>query len=524
MASRYPFTIGRQGDVIYPMDPTGLTLNYTILPQELKKRGYDTHAVGKWHLGFCKWEYTPTQRGFDSFYGYYTGSENYYTHYRNYSYAGKHTEAVDRRESGYDFRSNTSVNWSAQGQYSAFLFADRVDGLLRSRSPGTPLFLYMPFQSVHAPLQVPRNYSDLYKNISDVNRRTYLGMVTAMDEAVGRIVTSLKETGHYDNSVIVFTTDNGGPTISGSNNWPLRGNKTTLWEGGTRGAAFIHSPILSYPGSVSNRLVHVTDWYPTFMHLAGMSDPQGIDGLNQWEALNNASLSDARDFFVYDLDETNGIRAAVRWGRYKLIVGDPGPSSWSPPTHIQEVTPAQEEAKTTNEELHANSIFSTTFRKAGKRTKRTDAAFMRMAVEYFTDRLMDMKDILKPSSRLTESRASNENRRDATHVSGDRVQKDKVLQEELKRRYRLSSGANLRLSDFKTVQDIVVANVTMQLYDVLDDPDERLDLAKVRTDVVHLLLARLQDELPRYHPREVYPDAILAAPDNYGGTWSPGWC
>ncbi|KAA0186810.1 hypothetical protein HAZT_HAZT002131 [Hyalella azteca] len=385
MASRCPFTIGRQarGDIIEPTTPTGLTLNTTIIPEELKRLGYDTHIVGKWHLGFCNWNYTPTYRGFDTFSGFYLGAEDYYSHTRNFDEAFvESTASGTPRAAGYDYRSDTLVDWAASGNYSSFLFSDRADAVLRSRDPGTPLFLYVAFQSVHTPLQVPAQYSNLYSNISDHDRKIYLGMVTAMDEAVGRIVTSLKETGHYDNSVIVFTTDNGGQTSAGGNNWPLRGKKKTLWEGGTRGPAFIHSTLLSRPGSISSRLVHVTDWYPTFVHLAGGSPPADIDGVNQWEALNNESLPDARDYFVYDLDQTNGPRAAVRY--------------------------------------------------------------------------------------------------------------------------------------------VTVPELPLSLFS--DDPSESVDLADAEPIVVDLMLAMLEDELPRYTPRDQPAADPASDPSNFGGAWSPGWC
>ncbi|KAF2358236.1 Sulfatase N-terminal [Trinorchestia longiramus] len=632
LASRYPFTIGRQGNVIWPLIPTGVTLNATLLPQELKKWGYDTYAVGKWHLGFCKWAYTPTFRGFDSFYGFYTGSEDYYTHMRGYSY---YEDSQLASASGYDFRDNTAVNRNVSGNYSTFLFSDRVDLLLRARSPDTPLFLYMPFQSVHTPLQVPENYSNIYHNISNNNRRTYLGMVSALDEAVGRIVTSLKETGHYNNSIIVFTTDNGGPTITGANNWPLRGNKSTLWEGGTRGPAFIHSPMLTNPGTVSNRLIHVTDWYPTFVHLAGGTPPDDIDGVNQWETLNNKSLPDARDYFVYDINEANGMSAAIRWGRYKLIVGDPGPSSWTPPPDLQksrtftlrkpdevtvrtdskseeifsssiesdETSKTNRENRNNNEELikkefdkavlldpsfndrnlnsqseefraidydynflgdeskqensngyirevidedsKENSIFpdknhdsknwNSLFRKfplMKNKLYRNSYAFIDMALKYFENNHIDVHQLLHPDKKdetwtvddFINDQHTSDNEIDWLFNSANEQKDDKLLRRELKRRYRLASGASVRLTDFKTVQDFINSKVKMQLYDVEDDPTERLDLVEIQTPVVKLMLTRLLQEQPRYCPPDLPPDDSKGDPDNFDGAWSPGWC
>ena len=88
-----------------------------------------------------------------------------------------------------------------------------------------PLFLYLPFQSVHSPLQAPEEYLQLYEEVEDEDRRTYLAMVTAMDDVVGNVTESLKEAGLYENSVIIWFSDNGGPLSFGASNFPLRGEK-----------------------------------------------------------------------------------------------------------------------------------------------------------------------------------------------------------------------------------------------------------------------------------------------------------
>ena len=94
-----------------------------------------------------------------------------------------------------------------------------------SRLKNQPLFLYLPFQSVHNPLQAPKEYLQLYEGVEDEDRRTYLAMVTAMDDVVGNVTESLKEAGLYENSVIIWFSDNGGPLSFGASNFPLRGEK-----------------------------------------------------------------------------------------------------------------------------------------------------------------------------------------------------------------------------------------------------------------------------------------------------------
>ena len=156
----------------------------------------------------------------------------------------KHTGKVAGK-AGYDFRDDLEVDHSAKGKYSSILFSQRAEKIIDNHNQSNPLFLYLPFQSVHSPLQAPQEYVDLYGSIQNEDRRVFLGMVTAMDDAVGAVIKSLKRAGMFDNTIIIFFSDNGGPVQNGANNWPLRGYKGTLWEGGTRTPAFIHGPGLS---------------------------------------------------------------------------------------------------------------------------------------------------------------------------------------------------------------------------------------------------------------------------------------
>ncbi|KAK7075947.1 hypothetical protein SK128_003558 [Halocaridina rubra] len=332
MTGRYPFTIGRQHGVIRPQSPTGLLLNSTLLPQAMKDAGYSTHIIGKWHLGYCDWAYTPTMRGFDSFYGYYLGAQDYYSHTRNPNLCVEEEDSAIKEDFpyGYDFRSETIPDISVLDTYSTYAYATYVDNLLKAHNPSEPLFLYLSLQSVHSPLQVPENFTEPFQYINDTDRINKLGMVWAMDEAIGDVVDALKKTGHYDNSVIVFTTDNGGHTPSAGINWPLRGGKGSLWEGGTRGPAFIHSPLLAVSGFISETVMHVTDWYKTLIGLSGGVAPEISDGFDQWEAITEGAPS-PRTTMVYNIDNENEFEAGIRKGDYKLLVGEQGGGSWTEP-------------------------------------------------------------------------------------------------------------------------------------------------------------------------------------------------
>ncbi|XP_076045798.1 uncharacterized protein LOC143028041 [Oratosquilla oratoria] len=162
-----------------------------------------------------------------------------------------------------------------------------------------PIFLMLSFQAVHSPLQVPPKYKKNLMHIPNRARRQFLGMVAAMDEAVGNVVDALKSNDMYENSVIVFTSDNGGSVSSGGNNFPLRGTKGGLFEGGTRGVAFIHSPLLKKRGQKYYGLMHAVDWYDTLLHVANgrhlSPDPSSNEEFKKASRYNSREFAKSRN-------------------------------------------------------------------------------------------------------------------------------------------------------------------------------------------------------------------------------------
>ena len=136
-----------------------------------------------------------------------------------------------------------------------------------------------------------------------------------------KVVKSLKETGYYDNTIIVFTTDNGGAVKLGGNNMPLRGTKGTLYEGGTRGIGFVHSPLLQNSGYTNFNLMHAVDWLPTLMAAIGQTNlaTSALDGVNQWPALTNPNLLAPRNEIVYNIKE-KPFMAAIRCVIYLYVI------------------------------------------------------------------------------------------------------------------------------------------------------------------------------------------------------------
>jgi arylsulfatase A-like enzyme len=313
----YAHRLGLHHRVIAEYQAKHLPLNIPTMAEVLRDEGYATHAVGKWHLGHCSWNYTPTHRGFDSFFGYKFSTEDYYTH----EYHGF-----------YELWQNDQVYMDAANTYSAELFSARAENITKTHAVkfgnGKPMYLYLAFQNNHGPQQDPPVEYHVDTSFKVRNRRVITNSANAMDKAVGRVVETLKQTGLYENTLIVFVSDNGGEVSNGGNNLPFRGGKFTAWEGGTRVPAFIHSPLLYNPGRVHHGLFHVVDWFPTLLTAVGLEPQAGIyDGLDLWTSLRTGTTSyNERDKFLYVYDP--GQTAAIRVGKYKLILGDPVDSGY----------------------------------------------------------------------------------------------------------------------------------------------------------------------------------------------------
>ena len=309
MTGRYAVRTGVY-TVIPPNAKWGLQLEERTLAQALREAGYETAIVGKWHLGEFQEGYRPTNRGFDHQYGLWFGNVDYFTH---------------KRGDQLDWHRNDQP-CDDQG-YSTHLLAKEACRVIREKSLDKPLFLYLPFNAVHGPWQVPDEYKKPYANVKGT-RRTYAGMCAAMDEAVGQVLAVLDEKNIRDNTLIVFSSDNGpvwypqdiekfGHRASG----PWKGMKGALTDAGH------HMPfIASWPGKIKagstcGELICFTDMMATLASLLGEKLPNnaGEDSFDLSPLLRGEKpASPIRTGMVHV--NYGSYTLAIRKGDWKLIL------------------------------------------------------------------------------------------------------------------------------------------------------------------------------------------------------------
>jgi arylsulfatase A-like enzyme len=276
---------------------SGLPLTERTIADRLKAAGYVTGLVGKWHLG-AQPEFHPQKRGFDEFYGFLGGAHDYFKP----SGILRGTEPVTELDYTTDAFGREAV---------AFI----------ERHKNEPWFLYLAFNAVHTPMQATDERIAKFPNESDDKRRTYDGMMLAMDEAVGRVRQKLAETGLEQNTLVCFISDNGGPTMPGtsinaSRNDPLRGSKRTTLEGGVRVPFVVSWPGHLNPGVFTQPAIQL-DLTATALAAAGVKAGRNwrLEGINLLPFLMGEVTGSPHDALYWRF----GQQMAIRAGDYKLV-------------------------------------------------------------------------------------------------------------------------------------------------------------------------------------------------------------
>ncbi|MCP4849901.1 MAG: sulfatase-like hydrolase/transferase [Verrucomicrobiaceae bacterium] len=313
LTGRYPDMVGVPGVIrTHRVNNWGyLSAEAKTLPEVLKPAGYHTALIGKWHLGLVE-PNTPIGRGFDYFKGFLGDMmDDYYNHRRhgvNYMREGR--KVIDPEGHATDLFS----------QWAADYIKDRA-------GKDQPFFLFLSYNAPHTPIQPPKEWIDRVKaREKGINERRarLVALIEHMDEGIGRVLAALKESGESDETLVVFTSDNGGQANVGARNAPWRGEKQEMWEGGLRIPTCASWPGRIKPGTRFEGDSMSMDWLPTFAEIAGVASPEGIEGRSLWSALSGKDDGPDDRLLIWVRRE-GGTKYggqdyyAVRRGKWKLM-------------------------------------------------------------------------------------------------------------------------------------------------------------------------------------------------------------
>ncbi len=267
--------------------------------EALKDAGYFTAIVGKWHCGEWLDEHLPMSQGFVHQYGHYAWGIDYYTKTIVHN--------APARFAVYDWHRNQKP--LQEDGYTTDLFAAEAERVIAAQSNDKPFFLYLPFNAVHGPLNDPPRYAGKY-DVRDA-------MLKCLDDAVGRVVKAIDDNGFADNTLLVFTNDNG-PVLEEMST-PYRGTKNTTFEGGVRVPCLLRWPGHFEAGATNDEMMFIADWYSTFISLAGGDHKQAnkVDALDMTEMLLDGKSS-PRSEIVFEV--AGSVRLpTIRSGDFKLM-------------------------------------------------------------------------------------------------------------------------------------------------------------------------------------------------------------
>ena len=288
------------------------------LPQRLKAAGYVTGMVGKWHLGSTE-GFTPVDRGFDEFFGFVGGGHQYIFQPGG---KGEYNAPI--------LRNREPLN---EKRYLTDAFGEEAASFVeRQRESKKPFFLYLAFNAVHTPLQAIEKYRARFPGITEPKRQTYAAMLSAMDDSIGLLLKKLEQTGKLNQTLIVFSNDNGGPTtrnaVNGSLNTPLRGSKCETFEGGIRVPMLMQWPGVIMPGTTYSKPAISFDISATALAAAG-ADSSAIDGVDLLPFVKGEKSGTPHDILFWR-NRTMSNNYGARQGDWKYVYSTEGDASPGP--------------------------------------------------------------------------------------------------------------------------------------------------------------------------------------------------
>jgi arylsulfatase A len=314
MTGRYPQRAGQPGNAPSQRGHQGMSSEQITIAEIMKRAGYATGHVGKWHLGYTP-ETMPNNQGFDHSFGHMGGCIDNYSHYFYWSGPNRHDLWRNGEEVWYD------------GDFFGDLMVEECKKFIEDHK-SKPFFLYWAINFPHYPLQGTEKWRKRYEDL-DYPRSDYAAFVSTMDEMVGKIMDHLDNLGLTDNTIIIFQSDHGHSTEirtggGGGNSGPYRGAKFSLFEGGIRIPAMISWYGKLPQNVVRDQLITGCDWFPTILELCGIEQPaHRIDGKSIVEVIKSAKTESPHKVFHW---QTGKDSWAVREGDWKLL-GNPNDTS-----------------------------------------------------------------------------------------------------------------------------------------------------------------------------------------------------
>lgn len=358
LTGRYPHRYGLRNTTVTPWREDGLPPEAETLAEMLAKEGYTNRAcIGKWHLGHASRKFHPLNQGFTYFYGNYNGGVQYYAH---------------TREGELDWHEGFDPSYD-EG-YATYLLRDRAIEFIGDRAADAdPFLLYLAFTAPHSPLQAPREKLDKYgydpekpsfaegetrqygssdearfsfdvaPHTGNTKRQTYKAMVSALDDSIGAVLRALSIYGFDENTIVFFCSDNGGQISKAADNLPLRGGKSTVWEGGVRVPATIRWPGRFPAGKRIDEVTAFIDFPATILAAAGSDyEPTaGFDGMNILPLLTGQQQRLEREVYLADGGLVEREWKAVRENLFR-IEEDPSESCDVSATHPDRLEAMQE--------------------------------------------------------------------------------------------------------------------------------------------------------------------------------------
>lgn len=281
MTGRYPHKIGADYNLPAAGSDLGIDVNETYISKMLQEAGYFTGAIGKWHLGKTP-EFHPNARGFNEYYGFLGGGHRFFPDQYRPVY-----ENLKKRRSTQIDEYLTPLEYNGkevrETEYiTDALSREAINFVDKAQQTQKPFFLYLAYNAPHTPLEATEQDLAKFSHIKDKKRRIYAAMVYAVDRGIKKLVERLKENNQFDNTLIVFLSDNGGKLSQGAVNKPLKEGKGSAHEGGHRVPMLMHWPNKLNANQVYDHPVSALDFYPTFASLAKANIPETkkLDGLD----------------------------------------------------------------------------------------------------------------------------------------------------------------------------------------------------------------------------------------------------